>query len=103
MTEPRRTEPHPPLFANMFQLLRDSPGAIRLDSEEALAYWVTVLQQHAAECEFGTNADPISEAPRLFVLGMERSEKMFNEVDFLKDDPSKILEEEWSPVELRAG
>ncbi len=73
-----------------------------MNSEEALAYWITVLQQHAAECEFGTNTDPAYSAPRLFVYGMKGYKGMYAEVDFFKDDPSKILAEEWSPIELRA-
>jgi len=73
-----------------------------LSSEEALAYWVTVLQRSAAEEEFGTNSDPVAEAPRLMALGKEGSEQVFTEVLLLKDDPRKILDETWSPLELWA-
>ena len=72
-----------------------------MNSVEALAYWITVLQQDAVESEYGTNADPAATAPRLFVCGKRESEGMYAEVDFFKDDPSKILSEEWSPIELR--
>ncbi len=73
-----------------------------MNSEEALVYWITALQQHAAECEFGTNADPTDIAPRLFVYGMKGCAGMYAEVDVFKDDPSRVLSEEWSPIELRA-
>lgn len=75
--------------------LEEEDGVLPLNSEEASAYWVTVLQRHAAECEFDTNSSPLGEVPKLVVLG-------FSEVDFLSDDPRNILDETWSPIEMRA-
>ena len=108
--ETRLTNPNPPLYKIFLKLLKQSKthpieavrGRIPMNSEEALAYWVTILQQDAAESEFGTNSDPVGEAPRLMVLGKGRSKQAFTEVDLLKDDPQKILNETWSPVELWA-
>ena len=94
MEDERRTEPHPPLYAQLLRRLDEEGGVLPLNSEEALAYWVTVLQRHAAECQFGTNSDPVNQGPRLIVLG-------FSEVDLLRDDPRNILDETWAPIELR--
>ncbi len=101
MLEDRMTEPNPPLYREYMRLLEQYAGVLGMNPEEALAYWVTVLQRLAAEVEYGTNADPVAEAPRLFVLGKKGKENEYSEVDFYKDDPSKILDETWSPVEMR--
>jgi hypothetical protein len=90
----RRTNLNPSLYLQIRARLKEQDGVLPLNSEEALAYWVTVLQRHAAECEFGTNSEPLLDAPQLIVLG-------FSKVDFLTDDPRNILDETWSPIELR--
>lgn len=95
------TETNPPLYAKFVAILDQRSGLTGINSEEALAYWITVLQRHAAECEFGTNADAIATAPKLFALRRPGHEDSYAEVDFLKDDPQNILDESWSPVELR--
>ena len=96
----RMTNPNPKLYRKLLDRSKRSGGAIGLSSEEALAYWVAVLQRHAAESEFGTNSNPVSEAPRLMALGMSKSRKVFVQVNLFKDDPTKILDEKWSPIEL---
>lgn len=99
MSAERRTNPNPPLYRHLLKRLQENGGVLLLNSEEALAYWITVLQRHAAECEFGTNSDPVAEAPRLTVGGRR---KVFTDVDLLRDNPRHLLEENWSPIELRA-
>jgi hypothetical protein len=79
--------------------LRESEGRIPINDQEALAFWVTVLQRLAAECEFGTNSDPIEDAPALMAL---RDHERFAKIDLLKDDPQNIMNERWTVFELRA-
>jgi|SRR5271170_1430779 len=102
MTDSRRTNPNPALYTHFVALLELEDGVLSLNSEEALAFWITVLQRFAAEVEFGTNSDPIEEAPRFMVLGKSGDNELFTEVDLLKDDPRSILDETWSPIELKA-
>lgn len=95
----RRTSVHQPLYIILVKRLREK-GVLSINSEEALAFWVTVLQRLAAEYEFGTNSDPIEEAPDLMALG---SRKQFARIDLLKDDPQNIMNETWTHFELRAN
>lgn len=89
---------HQPLYTLLMQRLREK-RVLPINSEEALAFWIVVLQCLAAECEFGTNSDPIDEAPALVAL---RNHKQFARVDVLADDPQNILNETWTQFELRA-
>src|SRR5271165_5356333 len=94
----RRTNPDPALYLHLLRRLQENVGVLALNSEEALAYWITVLQRHAAESEFGTNSDPIEEAPKLMVGRMSEKQRFLREIDLLKDDPRKIMDETWSPI-----
>jgi len=102
MEADRITDPNPPLYAELLSRLNENYGVLPLNSEDALAFWITVLQRVVAECEFGTNSDPITDAPQLMVLGVPESPNTLTEVDLLKDDPRNILDETWSPIELRS-
>jgi len=93
----RRTSVNQPLYNILLKRLRKR-HVLPLTSEEVLAYWVTVLQRDAAESEFGTNADPVEEAPALMAL---KNHKRLARVDLLKDDPQKIMNESWTQFELR--
>ncbi len=102
MEPERHTNPNPPLYFHLLALLEENGGALSLNSEEALAYWITVLQRHASESEFGTNSDPITEAPKLMVGDVSETPEVLMEVDLLKYDPRNLLDESWSPIELHA-
>jgi hypothetical protein len=93
----RLTNPNPPLYRHLQKRLHENGGVLPLNSEEVLAYWITVLQRTAAEFEFGTNSDPIEEAPKLMVVGRG---KHLRKLDCLKDDPRKIMDESRPPIEL---
>jgi hypothetical protein len=95
--ETRRSSTHQPLYAHLTRRVTEGGEPLPLNSEEALAYWITVLQRSAAESEFGTNSDPISEAPRLMAV---KGQGGLVEVDLLKDDPQEALNETWSYFEL---
>jgi hypothetical protein len=93
----RKTSVNQPLYSILLKRLRKR-DVLPLNSEEALAYWVTVLQRDAAEGEFGTNSDPIEEAPALMAL---KNHKRLARVDLLKDNPQNIMNERWTQFELR--
>jgi len=95
----RHTSADQPLYDTLLSHLRESKGRIPINGEEALAFWITVLQRLAAECEFGTNSDPIEEAPALMAL---RGRERFAKIDLLKDDPQNVMNETWTAFELHA-
>lgn len=100
--EAYKTNPAPPLYGEFLARLKENGGHLALNSEEALAYWVVVLQRVVAEAEFGTNSEPLEDAPKLMVLGMDDNHEVFTEVVLTEHDPQNILNESWSPIELWA-
>jgi hypothetical protein len=72
MKPERYTNPSPQLYAELVDRLNENGGILGLNSEDALAFWVTVLQRVAAEVEFGTNSNSIAEAPKLMIWDSAR-------------------------------
>jgi hypothetical protein len=91
---------YPRLYSEFLARLKENGGSLTINSEEALSYWISVLQRVVAEAEFGTNSDPLQEAPKLMVRGMDGDDELFTEVILTEDDPGNILDETWSPIEL---
>jgi hypothetical protein len=96
MTDSRRTNPRPLPYTHFLALSELEGGKLDLNSEDTLAYWITVLHRENAEAEFGTNSDPIAEAPRPMVLGKGKDREAFTEVDLLMNDPRHLLDETWT-------
>jgi hypothetical protein len=88
------------LFDEFISRLGEKGGALRLTLQEALTWWIVVLQREATESNPAKAADEIDTTPKLMVLGMDGDDELFTEVVLTQDNPENLADGTWHPIEL---
>lgn len=90
----------PCLYNDFVTRLSEDRGALRLNLNEALMWWVAALQREAAGANPADRAGEIDRTPKLMVLGMDGDDELFTEVVLTEDNPENLVDGTWGPIEL---
>ena len=90
-----------PCLHNDFAIrLSDKGGSLRLNLDEALLWWISVLQRELDGANLSTSSGEIDKTPKLMVLGLDGDDELFTEVVVTEDNPENLVDGTWAPIEL---
>ncbi len=92
----------PCLYNDFVTRLSDKGGSLRLNLNEALLWWIAVLQRELAGANPSSASGEIDKTPKLMVLGLDGDDELFTEVVVTEDNPETLVDGTWAPIELWA-